>query len=92
MEYNVIKWQSKFNIPDSTIQCAEVFIKVKNFKNIGETCKVQFEMTDGQKVQLNEELVDLVVKSYEKTFDRVFNIVDEIYIAELESYMDAEII
>ena len=66
----MIKWQANFNIPDSTVQAAEVFIKVVSYKNMTTSSIVNFIMTDGQSIIINDHEEDNIIKSYEKTFDR----------------------
>jgi hemerythrin len=80
----MIKWNSNFNIPDSTVQLAEAFIKVVDYKNINNHSTVHVSITD--------EIGDVMIKEYTKEFDRTFENVDEIYEELLLDYEDAEII
>jgi hypothetical protein len=80
----MIKWNSNFNIPDSTVQLAEAFIKVVDYKNINNHSIVNVSITD--------EIGDVVIKEYTKEFDRTFENVDEIYEELLLDYENSEII
>jgi hypothetical protein len=80
----MIKWNCNFNIPDSTVQLAEAFIKVVDYKNINTHSTVNVSITD--------ESEDVMIKEYTKEFDRTFENVDEIYEELLLEYENAEII
>ena len=41
-----IKWNSNFQIPESTVQFAETFIRVVKFENVDSKCNVEYIMTD----------------------------------------------
>lgn len=88
----MIKWQSNFNIPDSTVQTAETLIIIESYKNLTSSCVAEFFMTDGQKTIVDGEEHYNVFKRYTKTFDSRMENEDQIYEAELLSYKDAEIV
>lgn len=80
----MIKWNCSFNIPDSTIQVAEAFIKVVDYQNINNHSTVNIIMTD--------ETGDILIKEYVKEYSRTFANTDEIYEELLLDYENAEII
>jgi hypothetical protein len=80
----MIKWNSNFNIVDSTIQLAEAFVKVVDYKNINNHSTVNVSIAD--------ESGNVIIKEYTKEFARTFENVDEIYEELLLDYEDAEII
>jgi hypothetical protein len=67
----MIKWNCAFNIPDSTIQLAEAFVKVVEYKNINNHSTVDVIITDGSG--------EIIVKEYTQEFNRTFENLDEIY-------------
>lgn len=77
----MIKWNCNFNIPDSTVQLAEAFVKVVEYKNINNHSTVDVLITD--------ESGEVVVKEYTKEFNRTFENVDEIYEVLTGDYKDA---
>jgi hypothetical protein len=80
----MIKWNCNFNIPDSTVQLAEAFVKVVEYKNINNHSTVDVIITD--------ESGEVVVKEYTQEFDRTFENVDEIYEVLVEEFEDAVIL
>ena len=80
----MIKWNCAFNIPDSTVQLAEAFVRVVEHKNINNHSTVDVIITD--------ESGEIVAKEYTQEFDRTFENVDEIYEELLLDYENAEII
>jgi hypothetical protein len=80
----MIKWNCNFNIPDSTVQLAEAFVKVVEYKNINNHSTVDVIITD--------ESGEVVVKEYTQEFDRTFENVDEIYEVLVEEFEDAVIV
>lgn len=88
----MIKWQSNFNIPDSTVQAAETLVIIESYKNLTSSCVVEFFMTDGHKVIIDDKEHYNVIKRYTRTFDSRMDNEDQIYEAELSRYEDAEIV
>lgn len=80
----MIKWKCNFNIPDSTVQLAEAFVKVVEYKNINNHSTVDVIITD--------ESGEIVVKEYTQEFLRTFENVDEIYEVLIEEFENAAII
>jgi hypothetical protein len=80
----MIKWNCAFNIPDSTVQLAEAFVKVVEYKNINNHSTVDVIITD--------ESGEIVAKEYTQEFDRTFENVDEIYEVLVEDFEDAVVI
>ena len=80
----MIKWNCAFNIPDSTIQLSEAYVKAIDFVNINQRCEVNIQITD-----LSGEVV---VKEYMQNFDRTFVNDTEIYEEILSEFTDASII
>ena len=80
----MIKWNCAFNIPDSTVQLAEAFVKVVEYKNINNHSTVDVIITD--------ESGEIVEKEYTQEFDRTFENVDEIYEVLVEDFEDAVVI
>jgi hypothetical protein len=80
----MIKWNCNFNIPDSTVQLAEAFVKVVEYKNINNHSTVDVIITD--------ESGEVVVKEYTQEFDRTFENVDEIYEVLIQEFEDAVIV
>jgi len=80
----MIKWNCAFNIPDSTVQLAEAYIKVTDYKNINDHSTVNVIITD--------ETENVTVKEYTQEFNRTFENVDEIYEEILLDYENAEIL
>lgn len=88
----MIKWNAGFNIPDSTVQVAEAFIKVASYQNINGNCTVKFEFSDGQVITVDNEPRDNVFKELTKTYERTFSNVNEIYEVAVLEYENAVIV
>lgn len=67
----MIKWNCNFNIPNSTVQLAEAFIKVVDYKNINNNSFVDIIISD--------ETGNIIVKEYSQKFEKNFNNIDEVY-------------
>lgn len=80
----MIKWNCNFNIADSTIQLAEAFVKVVDYKNINTHSIVNIIITD--------VTGEILVKEYSQEFQRTFENVDEIYEELLLDYENVEIV
>ena len=80
----MIKWNCNFNIPDSTVQLAEAFIKVVDYKNINTHSMANIIISD--------ESENILIKEYLQEFQRTFENVDEIYEELLLNYENAEIV
>lgn len=80
----MIKWQANFQIEDATVQMAEAYIRVIEFKNSGGKCTAKFLVGD--------ETGNIIVKEYTKTFNITFADEADVYAAELLEYDPAEIV
>jgi hypothetical protein len=80
----MIKWYCNFNIQDSTVQLPEAFVRVVSYKNINDHSSVN--------VMICNEDETIIVKEYTKTYDRIFNNVEEVYEELIKDFFDAEII
>lgn len=80
----MIKWNCAFNIPDSTVQLAEAYIKVTDYKNINDHSTVNVIITD--------ETENVIVKEYTQEFNRTFDNVDEIYEEIILDYENSQIV
>lgn len=80
----MIKWNCSFNIPDSSIQCAEAHIKILSYENINDHSNVNVLMFNKDE--------DVVIKEYTKEFQRTFDNEDEIYEELIKDFEDAEIV
>lgn len=88
----MIKWKSNFSIDDSTVQLAEVIVKIKSYKNSSASSTVVFNMVDTSQVLIEDKMVDVIIKTYERTFERTFTNENEIYDVEILNYTDAELV
>ena len=80
----MIKWKCAFNIPDSTIQVSEAFIKVVDYKNINDHSIVSFIITD--------DTGNVIIKEYTQEFDRTFENLDEIYEIVLNEFDNSSLV
>jgi len=80
----MIIWNCAFNIPDSTMQVAEAYVRVVNYKNINAKAAVDVIVTG--------DTDDVIIKEYRQTFERNFNNEDEIYEELLPDYQPGTII
>lgn len=80
----MIKWNCAFNIPDSTIQISEAFIKVNEFNNVNDYCVVNISITG--------ETEEILIKNYDKNYARKFSNEDEIYEELLKEFNNSVLI
>lgn len=80
----MIKWNCAFNIPDSTIQVSEAFIKVVDYKNINDHSTVNLIITD--------DTGNVIIKEYSQEFNRTFDNVDEIYEIVLNEFDNSSLV
>ena len=80
----MIKWNCNFNIPDSTVQLSEAFVRVFDFTNANNHSEVNIQITD-----LSGEVI---VKEYTQNFDRTFLNDKEIYEVIITEFQDSEIV
>lgn len=88
----MIKWYCNFNIPDSTVQLLEAFIKLVSYKNVNNTCVASFEIVTGEKLVSDDIVTDVVIKNYTSVYDKNCANEDEVYLEELKKYNDAEMV
>jgi len=79
----MIKWNCKFNIPDSTVQSNVALVSIENFENRVTNCKVL--------IKISQENGD-IIKEYEKIIEGIFNDENEIYPILLNDFENAEIV
>lgn len=80
----MIKWNCAFNIPNSSIQVGEAFIKVVEYKNINDKSLVTIRITG--------ETEDIIIKDYVKEYPRLFTNQDEIYEELLLEFENSQIV
>lgn len=80
----MIKWYCNFNIEESTVQLAEAFVKIENYLNINNHSIVTIIISD--------ETGNVIVKEYEKNYERTFNNTDEVYEELIHDFPDSELI
>lgn len=79
----MIIWNCNFNIPDSTVQLATGFIHVVSYENINSTAMANIKITD--------DTGNIIVKEYQKTFNKTFENIKEVYNELLLDFTDAEL-
>lgn len=80
----MIKWNCNFNIPDSTVQLNEAFVKVVDFTNVNDHSEVNIQITD--------QSGEILVKEYKQNFNRTFLNDKEIYEVIITEFQDSEIV
>lgn len=77
----LIKWECAFQIPDSTVQLAEAFVKIVEWKNINDNSEVF--------IVINDTTGEIIVKEYTKTYNKTFNNIEEVYQELLKDFNNA---
>lgn len=80
----MIRWQSDFNIPDSTVQLAVTVIRVDSFRQIGNDTMIEVRMTD--------ETGEILVKGYEQLLTGAYQDLASIYEAISPEFSPSELI
>lgn len=78
----MIKWNCNFQIPNSTVQLAIVFIKINTFENAGNECNIVLSFEDEQFNKIKDESLTIAGN---------YNTLSEIYIQLLGVYPNSEI-
>ena len=79
-----IKWNSNFQIEDSTVQLGEAVIRVLRFENVDGKSNVEYIITDYEETTLSKTVV--------LTYDRTFANETEVYNQLLTEYENSEIV
>ena len=80
----MIKYNANFQIEDASIQLGEAYVRVTAFTNKVNKSTANIAITDFTG--------DIIVKEYVKTFDKLFNDEEEIYLEMLPKFEGGEIV
>jgi len=79
-----IKWNSNFQIEDSTVQCAVAYVHIDSFK--------VFDSTTDVEIIIRDESETMGIKQYKKIYDKKIENIETLYGLLVSDFADAEIV